>query len=117
MGAAGIGHGVFGKAARRRSHDPVAGLEVFDLAADRLDLAGALQADPRADAADGTMLDARGHQCIGAVEARGADLDQHLIGLWLGLRQVADLDALFAKNCCFHDDPPPLHTLYCWFAS
>ena len=100
----GVGDGIFGKAARRRAHDAVAGLEVLDLAADRLDLAGAFQPDPRADAADAAVLDAGGDQEVGAVEARGAHLDQHLVRLRLGLRQVADLDTFFAENCCFHDD-------------
>src|SRR6202035_304783 len=88
---------------RRRGHDPVAGLEILDLAADGLDFAGTLEPDPRAHAADGTMLDAGGNQRVGAVEARGADLDQNFVWFRLGLRQVTDLNTLFAENCCFHD--------------
>src|SRR6185503_17609375 len=45
VGAAGISDGVFGEAAGGRAHDAIAGLEVLDVRADRLDLAGAFQAD------------------------------------------------------------------------
>ena len=65
----GIGGHIFGKPARRRGHDPVAGLDAGNLAADRLDLAGAFQPQPGADAADGTVLMTHGDQKVGAVEA------------------------------------------------
>ena len=58
---------------------------------------------PRADAADAAVLNARGDQKVGAVEARGADLDQDFVRLRLGLGQVADFRSLFADHGCFHD--------------
>ena len=73
MHPAGVGGDKFGKAARRRAHDTVAGFEAMyvslHLAADSLDLAGAFQAKPGADAADAAMLVARGDDQVGAVEA------------------------------------------------
>ena len=70
VGAAGIGDGVLGEAAGRRAHHPIARLEVLDVAADRLDLAGAFQADDGAGAADRAVAMARGDREIGAVERR-----------------------------------------------
>ena len=51
-----IGDDVFRMRAGRRAHHAIAGLEALDLAADRLDLAGAFEADPRALAADRAVL-------------------------------------------------------------
>jgi hypothetical protein len=91
----GIGDHIFGKAAGRRGHHPVAGLDTPDIAADRLDLAGTLQAEPRADAAEGTVLMTRGNQKIGPVEARGPHSNQYLVRFRCGLRQFAHFDAFF----------------------
>ena len=52
----GIGDDIFGEAARRRTHDAVAGFDVLHVAADRLDLAGTFKPDARADAADTAVL-------------------------------------------------------------
>ena len=55
-----VGGDVFGVAAGRRRHHAVAGLEALHRAADRLDLAGAFEPEPRADAADPAVLVAHG---------------------------------------------------------
>ena len=52
----GIGHHIFRKAAGGRGHNAVAGLDPLHFTANRLDLARALQAEPRADAADAAVL-------------------------------------------------------------
>ena len=54
--------------------------------ADRLDLAGAFQPDPRTDAADAAVLMAERNQEVGAIEARCPHPDQNLIRLRHGLR-------------------------------
>jgi hypothetical protein len=99
----GIGDHIFGKATGRGGHHPVAGLDALHVAADRFDFAGTLQTEPRADAADGTVLMAQGDQQIGAVEARGADPDQHLVRLRHRLWQVADIDGFFTQYGGLHD--------------
>jgi hypothetical protein len=68
VGAAGVGHGVFGEAAGGRTHDAIARLEILDAAADRLDLAGAFQPDDRSRPADRPVAMARRDREIGAVE-------------------------------------------------
>jgi hypothetical protein len=103
VGAARIGDGVLGEAAGRRAHHPVARLEVLDLAAHRLDLAGAFQADDGARPAGRAVAIAGRDREVGAVERRRAHLDQDLVGLGLGLGDIADLDAFFGDNGCFHD--------------
>jgi hypothetical protein len=80
----------------RRGHHPVAGFDALNIAAGRLDFASALQAEPGADAADGTVLMTQSDQKIGPVEARGPHPDQHLVRLCCRLWQVANFDAFFA---------------------
>jgi hypothetical protein len=65
----GIGHDIFGKAAGGRGHNAVPGLDPLHFTADRLDFACALQAEPRADAADAAVLVAQGDEQIRPVEA------------------------------------------------
>lgn len=84
-------------------HHAVAGPDAWHLAADRLDFAGTLQAEPGADAADTAVLMAQGDQKIGPVEARGPYPDQDLVRLRCRLRQVADFDAFFTQNGGLHD--------------
>ena len=55
-----VGGDVFGVAAGRRRDHAVAGLEALHRAAHRLDLAGAFEPEPRADAADAAVLMAHG---------------------------------------------------------
>ena len=104
MDAYKVSDGVFRNAARCRCHDAIARLDADNLAADRLDLAGAFEPDPRPDAADGAMPMARRDNEIGAVERGGTHADQHLI--WFGRRlfQVANLDPDIAQNGGFHVD-------------
>ena len=111
MNAPGVSSDELGEAARRRAHDTVAGLDALHLGADRLDLAGTFQAKARADAADAAVLVARGDDEIGAVETRGPHPDQDLVRLWLGFRQVADLDALLADDGSFHGGSSNLQSL------
>jgi len=88
----------------RRGENTIARLEVLDLAADRLDLAGTFQTDPRAHAADAAVLDAGSHQRIGAIEARGADLDQDLIGLRSGFGRSRISTPLSPRTAAFMTD-------------
>src|SRR6185312_4227693 len=94
VGAAGIGDGVFGEAAGGRAHDAIAGLEVLDVRADRLDLAGAFQADDGAGPADRAVAMARGDREVRPVERCRLHLDQDLVGLGRGLGRVLVLDAV-----------------------
>ncbi len=103
MHPSGIGDDIFGKAAGRRRHHPVAGLDALDIAADRFHLAGTFKTKPRADAADGAVLMAGGDQKIGPVQARRPHPDQHLVRLGCRLRQVTDLDAVFTHYRGLHD--------------
>ena len=75
-------------------------------AADRLDLAGTFQPDPGPDAADAAVLMAQRNQEIGAIEARCPDLDQNLVRLRCGLRQIADFDLFFPNNGGSHGSLP-----------
>ena len=102
VGAAGVGDGVFGEAAGGRAHHAIARLEVLDVAAHRLDLAGAFQADDGAGAAHRAVAVARRDREVGAVERGRAHLDQDLVRLGHGLGDVADLDAIFSDHGCFH---------------
>jgi hypothetical protein len=52
----GIGQDIFRKAAGGRGHNAVPRLDPLHVTADRLDLACAFQAEPRADAADAAVL-------------------------------------------------------------
>jgi hypothetical protein len=86
----------------RRSHDAVARLDARDLAADRRDLAGTFQAQPRPHAADPAVLMTGGNQQIGAIEARCAHPDQDFVGRGHGLGKIAKLDPRLPQNGSFH---------------
>src|SRR5262249_45357576 len=93
---------VLRNAARRRRHDAVARLEAGDLAADRLDLAGAFEPDAGSDAADCAVAMTRCNNEISAVERGGAHADQHLVRLGHRLFRVANFDSSVAEHGCFH---------------
>jgi hypothetical protein len=76
------------------------------LAADRLDLAGAFQADDGAGAADPAVRLAGRDREIGAVERRRPHLDQDLVGLGRGLWGVGVLDALLGDDGSLHGNLP-----------
>ena len=107
-----VGDGVFGEAAGGRAHHAIARLEVLHVAADRLDLAGAFQADDRAGAAHRAVAMAGGDREVGAVERRRPHLDQDLVRLGHGLGDVAELDALLADDGCFHSSSVGRHCLH-----
>jgi hypothetical protein len=107
-----VGHDILRVAARRRAHHAVARLDGGHRAADRLDLAGAFQAEPRPHTADAAMLKpGRDHE-IGAIKARGAHPDQDLIGAGRRLGQVAQLDPGLAQNGSFHGGSSGSGTTY-----
>ena len=98
-----VAHGIFGIAAGARAHHPVAGLEAaLNLGAGLDHLACPVDADRRADATVAAVREATGGREIGAIEAGGAHLDQHLVGLRARLRHVAHVDPLFACNASLH---------------
>ena len=102
MHAAGVGDRIFGIAAGRGPHHPITGLETGDLAADRFNLARALKTEPGPHAADAAVLMPGGDHQIGAIEARSAHADEHLVRLRIRLWEIADLDPLLAQDCGFH---------------
>ncbi len=105
--AAPVADGVFGVAAVARAHDAIAGLEgALHLGAGLDHLARPLDADQRADAAVGAMRQAARDREIGAVERRGLDLHQHLVGLGLRLRDIAHDEPVLARNASLHRFSP-----------
>ena len=106
--AAPIGDRILRIAAVARAHDAVARLDVLDLAADRLDLAGELKPEHGARPAGAAVHMAGSHDEVGAVESGRPDAHEDLAGARLGLGHVADLDAAVRQHCRFHDAKPPL---------
>ena len=97
-----IGQRVFGKRRAARAHHPVADLDALGVGADFGDLAGPFHAEHGADAAGRAMRVALGHAEVGAVEAVGADADQHLRALRRGLCDIGDFSAVGAVDIGFH---------------
>src|SRR6202040_3248188 len=85
------------------AHHLVAGFEAFGLRSRFGDLAGPLHAEHGADAAGAAMRVAFGHTEVGAIEAAGADANQHLRALWRGFWDVGDCGAIGAVDIGFHE--------------
>src|SRR5262249_15569947 len=98
-----VGDGIFGIAAGARAHHAVAGLDAalrFRAALDHL--ARPFEADRRADASVAAVRQAAGRGEIGALERRGLDLHQHLVGFGPRLRDVAHDQSILARNAGLH---------------
>ena len=97
-----IGQRVFGERRTARAHHVVADLDAPGVRPELGDFAGPFHAEHGADAAGRAMGVALGHAEIGAVEAAGVDLDQHLRALRRGLCDIGDFGAVGAVNIGFH---------------
>ena len=97
-----IGQRIFGKRRAARAHDLVADLDAFGVGAELGDFARPFHAEHGADAAGRAMHMALGHAEIGAVEAAGMDLDQHLRALRRRFCDVGDFGAVGAVDIGFH---------------
>ena len=97
-----VGQRIFGERRAARAHDLVADLDALGVGAELGDFAGPFHAEHGADAAGRAMHMALGHAEIGAVEAAGVDLDQHLRALRRRFCNVGDFSAVGAVDIGFH---------------
>src|SRR4029077_14880787 len=98
-----VAHGIFRVAAGARAHHAVAGLEAaLNVGAGLDHLARPVDADRRADAAVAAVGETTRGREIGAIEAGGAHLHQHLGGLRARLRYVAYFDPVSTCNASLH---------------
>ncbi|MGY4343990.1 hypothetical protein ACVWXM_000454 [Bradyrhizobium sp. GM7.3] len=98
-----IGQRVFGKRRAARAHDAVADLEALGIRSERGDLAGPFHAEHGAGAAGRAMGVALAHAGVGAIEATGADPDQHLRAFRLWLSDVGNRSATRAVDISLHE--------------
>ena len=97
-----IGQRIFGEGSGTRAHDLVADLDAPGVGAELGHFARPFHAEHGADAAGRTMGMALGHAEVGAVEAAGMDLHQHLRALRRGFWNVGYGSAAGAVDIGFH---------------
>ena len=97
-----VGQRVLGERSATRAHDLVADLDALGVRPKLGDFARPFHAEHGADAAGRAMHMALGHAEIGAVEAAGMDLDQHLRALRRRFCDVGDFSAVGAVHIGFH---------------
>jgi hypothetical protein len=97
-----VGQRIFRERGTSRAHDLVADLDAFRIRAELGNFVRPFHSQHGAGAAGAAMGMALGHAEVGAVEATGADPNQHLRSLRNRLGDVGDFGAVGAVNIGFH---------------
>src|SRR5207244_10018286 len=97
-----VGQRVLAERSSSRAPDPVADLDALGVRAKLGDFTRPFHAEHGADAAGRAMRMALGHAEIGAVEAAGMDLDQHLRALRRRFCNFGDFGAVGTIDIGFH---------------